>query len=154
MDLFTQLYRGAGLPNVWDLMMGYGTYPHQSALRHLFAHEGLVMSVQGYSRAISRWQRFRQDMLGFMQNYDAIICPPNALDAIPHGTFGENYKAFAYTMTHNMSGLPGVVVRGGTSSNNLPIGIQVVARYWREDVALAITKHLESELGGWQRPNL
>ena len=36
----------------------------------------------------------------------------------------------------------------------LPIGIQVVASPWREDVALAAAAHLEKTLGGWQRPLL
>jgi amidase len=30
--------------------------------------------------------------------------------------------------------------------------VQVVARAWREDVALAVAQHLEQALGGWQRP--
>ena len=36
----------------------------------------------------------------------------------------------------------------------LPIGVQIVARPWREDVALAVAKHLETVLGGWERPSL
>jgi amidase len=36
----------------------------------------------------------------------------------------------------------------------LPIGVQVVARPWREDVALAVAQHLETVLGDWQRLNL
>jgi Asp-tRNA(Asn)/Glu-tRNA(Gln) amidotransferase A subunit family amidase len=52
------------------------------------------------------------------------------------------------------SGWPGAVVRGGTSPEGLPIGVQVVARPWREDVALAVVRHLEATLGGWQPPEL
>jgi amidase len=154
LDLFGQLHHGAGHPTVWDLLLQYGSDPHHSALRHIFAGEWQVISVQGYARAIARWQQFRRDMLAFMKNYDAIICPPNAYDALPHDTLRDHYPGFTYTMTHNLSGMPGVVVRGGTSENKLPIGVQVVARYWREDVALAIAQHLETELGGWQPPNL
>jgi amidase len=36
----------------------------------------------------------------------------------------------------------------------LPIGVQVVARPWREDVALAVVQQLETALGGWQKPSL
>jgi len=50
--------------------------------------------------------------------------------------------------------MAGGVVRGGTSSEGLPIGVQVVARPWREDVALAVAQVLEEALGGWQRPPL
>jgi len=35
------------------------------------------------------------------------------------------------------------VVRAGTSSGGLPIGVQVIAAPWREDVALRIAHALE-----------
>jgi amidase len=47
-----------------------------------------------------------------------------------------------------------VVVRCGTSADGLPIGVQVVARPWREDVALAAAHYLEVMFGGWERPLL
>jgi len=37
---------------------------------------------------------------------------------------------------------PSAVVRGGTSPQSLPIGVQVVARPWREDVALYVANIL------------
>ena len=37
-------------------------------------------------------------------------------------------------------------MRGGTSSEGLPIGVQIVARPWREDVALAVAYYLEAAL--------
>ncbi len=154
-ELFMALHRGAGVPNVRDLLVAYGTDPQESNLSSLLTESAATkLGVEDYSRAISRWQQFRRDMLQFMQAYDAIICPANARDAIPHGTLPDFYQGFSYTMTHNLSGLPGVVVRGGTSAEQLPIGVQVVGRYWREDVALAIAEHIENALGGWQAPPL
>jgi amidase len=32
--------------------------------------------------------------------------------------------------------------------------VQVVARLWRDDVALAVARELEQALGGWQPPPL
>ena len=55
-------------------------------------------------------------------------------------------------MSYNLTGWPVAVVRVGTSSEDLPIGIQIVARPWREDVALAVAKHIEQQFGGWQPP--
>jgi len=80
----------------------------------------------------------------------------NAYPAAAHGiTFVEGHlNAFSYTYTYNLTGWPGAVVRGGASPEGLPIGVQVVARPWREDIALAVAQHLESALGGWQRPLL
>jgi hypothetical protein len=40
------------------------------------------------------------------------------------------------------------------SGEGLPIGVQVVARPWREDIALALAKQIEAISGGWQAPAL
>jgi amidase len=45
-------------------------------------------------------------------------------------------------------------VRAGTSPEGLPIGVQVVARPWRDEVALAAALRIEAEMGGWQRSPL
>ena len=47
-----------------------------------------------------------------------------------------------------------MVVRAGVSPEGLPIGVQVVARPWREDVAVAVAQAIEHVLGGWQPPAL
>ena len=52
--------------------------------------------------------------------------------------------AFGYTLAHNLTGWPAAVVRAGTSPEGLPIGVQVVAPPWREDVALAVAGALEA----------
>ena len=59
--------------------------------------------------------------------------------AIRHGESSEPWFADTYSDVHNLTGWPSVVVRGGWSSDDppLPIGVQLVARPWREDVALA-----------------
>ena len=63
-------------------------------------------------------------------------------------------KAFTVTAAFNMTGWPAAVVRCDTSRDDMPVGVQVVAHAWREDVCLAVAKHLETALGGWQRPNI
>jgi amidase len=42
-----------------------------------------------------------------------------------------------------MTGWPAAVVRAGTSSSGLPLGVQVVGRPWREDVVLALIGAIE-----------
>ena len=51
-------------------------------------------------------------------------------------------------MTYNVTGWPGGVVRGGTSPEGLPIGVQIIGQPGREDVVLAVAEFLEQELGG------
>ena len=116
----------------------------------------LGLEAAELSDLIEQWDLLRGKMLPFMEKYDVIICPVAAYPALHHGSaFNDDMMPiFSYTMTYNLTGWPGAVVRGGTSPEGLPIGVQVVARPWREDVALAVTQHIETALGGWQPPPL
>jgi amidase len=89
-----------------------------------------------------------------MSQYDVILCPPNASPALPHGATFDHIAGFGFTVAYNLTGWPAAVVRAGTSAGGLPIGVQAVARPWREDVALAVVAHLEQALGGWRPPAL
>jgi amidase len=72
---------------------------------------------------VDRWDQFRINMLDFMHSYDVMITPVNAYQAIPHGTWREKIKGFSYTMSHNLTGWPSVVIRVGTADDGLPIGV-------------------------------
>jgi amidase len=97
---------------------------------------------------VTRMDLCRSQMFSFMESYDVILCPVNALPAMKHGSEdGQDLRPFSYTMTYNLTGWPGAVVRGGTSPEGLPIGVQIVARPWREDIVLAVARLLESEVG-------
>ncbi len=116
--------------------------------------EAEAYEVGDFTALLEEVDRYRSEMLTFFQGYDVILCPVCAFPAPPHGSTmePEMRKGFSYTGAYNLTGWPGAVVRGGTSPEGLPIGVQIVARPWREDVALAVAAHLETALGGWQRP--
>ena len=101
---------------------------------------------------------FRSRMLSFMQSYDAILSPVRPWPALPHGETltPDASPANFYTSAFNTTGWPGAVVRAGASgaADDLPIGVQVMTRPWREDVALALAAALESALGGYVKPSL
>ena len=100
-------------------------------------------------RHLFEWDRFRRGLISFMQHYDVIITPAIERPAQPHG---QREGGIAYTLTYSLTGYPAVVVRTGTTADGLPVGVQVVARPWREDVALAVAGLLEARFGGWQPP--
>ncbi|MBF6591210.1 MAG: hypothetical protein IVW57_11885, partial [Ktedonobacterales bacterium] len=100
--------------------------------------------------------------------FDVIICPASPLPAIRHGSSRFLATAGGYNVLYNVLGYPaGVVpvtrVRPGEEgprkrtldlmgraarqaelgSAGLPIGVQVVARPWREHVALAAMRAIE-----------
>jgi amidase len=100
---------------------------------------------------VAAWDAYRAAMLAFMRRYDAILCPVDAAPARPHGA---PVRGSSYLYPFNLTGWPSVVVRAGTSPEGLPIGVQIVARPWREDVALALASRVEAATGGWQPPSL
>jgi amidase len=91
-------------------------------------------------------------MTAFLDRYDAILCPVAASPAIEPGTSYGQLDIFSYTMLFNFTGWPAASVRCATSPEGLPIGVQVVAAPWREDIVLRLAQHLESSFGGWQAP--
>jgi len=117
-------------------------------------YQANVMTTAQLSSLMYGWTIFRSAMLSFLKEYDVILCPVCAYAAQPHGVSlkAEKVLAFSYTMTYNLTGWPSAVVRCGSSQEGLPIGMQIVSRPWREDVALAVAQHLETALGGFQPP--
>jgi amidase len=140
-------------PLVKKLLKAAGTSQEESTLHWLF--EVPAATDEEIVDAVTRMDLCRSQMLSFMESYDAILCPVNALPAMSHGSEeAQGLQPFSYTMTYNLTGWPGAVVRGGTSPEGLPIGVQIVARPWREDIVLAVAQLLESELGGFQAPDI
>jgi fatty acid amide hydrolase len=101
---------------------------------------------------------------------DAVVCPPHLLPALPLGSSGDLTLSLSYMFRYVMLNFPcGIVpvtrVRSdetdffGAKSNffgnkcaaalrgsaGLPVGVQVVARPYREEVALAVMAAIESE---------
>ena len=164
--------RPAGIEQCLEVFIGIANADAGESLRSLLAMVGtqqthalltpLLSPVLEHRSAgflqhlLVRVDMYRSAMLSFLRNYDLILCPTNALPAIKHGEYlSKNMMApFSYTIAYNLTGWPGAVVRCGTSPEGLPIGVQSVARPWREDVALAVAAHLEQALGGYQRPPL
>lgn len=87
--------------------------------------------------------QFHYDMLTFFKNYDVIICPVSATPAKLHGAAFESIADFSYTMGYNLLGAPALSIPFGKSKEGLPIGIQIIAPPWRDEIALAVGRKLE-----------
>ena len=112
------------------------------------------LSTGDYTALLEELDRFRSGMIEFMETHDLIVCPISAGPALLHGsTFDEEQlRGLGYSGVYNLTGWPSAIVRVGTSPEGLPIGVQMVARPWREDVSLAAARVLEGAFGGWQAP--
>ncbi len=129
----------------------YWQRPESASADEWVPDGAVVLSSAAVEQHLFTWDRFRRALIGFMANYDVILTPVAERPATPHGSDGG---WIPYTLPYSLTGYPAVVVRGGTSAEGLPIGVQVVAQPWRDDVALATAFALEQALSGWQPPGL
>jgi amidase len=85
-----------------------------------------------------------------MSRFDLVISPV-APDIAPlsKAPLVSDHQ-FSYTIPYSLSGNPCVVVRAGTSPENLPIGVQIIAAGWHDDLAIRAAKAIERKLGGWR----
>jgi amidase len=107
---------------------------------------------------VEAWEKAdysKSRMLDWMKAYDVLLCPvagksAEEIDRERQPNGGPNWS---YTGAFNSTGWPVVVVRCGSSADGkLPIGVQVVAAPWREDICLAVARYLEAKSGGWKKP--
>lgn len=97
-----------------------------------------------------------------LEEYDAMICPVMGLPGVPaeldstrdsleiDGTPVSPMSGWALTYPFNMlSRCPVLSVPIGHGSKGVPIGMQIVARNYREDLAFTVGAAYEASRGGW-----
>jgi amidase len=110
-----------------------------------------------FTRLAEAMDANRTAFLQWAKPYELILCPaswgpaePWPAEPTPQPPSNVN---FGYTTTYNNTGWPGAVVRAGTSPEGLPIGVQLITKPWREDIALAAAAFVEAAPGfGFQKP--
>jgi amidase len=154
-EIYLGLFTADGGGGLEELLKMAGTKKvHPLMQRALDLQRSGVKSVAAFGALIGQWDAFRRSLLSFMEVFDVMVCPVCSFPGMAHGSTYDRLSAFSYTMTYNLTGWPAAVVRAGSSREGLPIGVQIVARPWREDVALAVAAKIERALGGFERPPL
>jgi amidase len=103
------------------------------------------------TRLLEEVDTARGALFRFMRDTDVIVSPAGPKPPFRHDQADSDINVDTYCEAHNLSGYPSLVVPGGVR-DGFPIGVQVVARPWREDVAFAAGRIVERALGGWQAP--
>ncbi len=108
-----------------------------------------AMMIQ--AQKFRRW--YQQAVLRLFEEVDAIIAPatPCSAPSLGQKTFMLNGEELAvranlglFTQPISFIGLPVVAVPVATQvAGPMPIGVQIIAPPWREDIALRIARHLE-----------
>jgi aspartyl-tRNA(Asn)/glutamyl-tRNA(Gln) amidotransferase subunit A len=106
-------------------------------------------------------ETLRSTFAGYFRNFDVLLCPVNPVTATPHGALELVVDGVSVPWTHvmqatspfNLTGLPALSVPYGISSENLPIGVQLVSKWFDESTILRLGALLERKGGfGDRRP--
>ena len=116
-------------------------------------HQPKAISDREFAQTLHLWHNYQSSMLDYFSQFDILICPVNAHTAIPHGQ-QEDMKAYTYTTAYNLTGWPGTVIRAGNDDNGLPVGVQILARPFREDHCLAVARWLQQRMPVFSPPSI
>jgi amidase len=150
-----QLSMGDGWAWYQRLAQKWGTHHLSPTMAEAVAAAKPISSA-AFAQAAEKADEAKSRLLSWFSRYDVLICPVAEEPATPIDWDPSIKRDWSGVLSDvgafNSTGWPVAVVRCGSSEGRLPIGVQVVAAPWREDVSLAVARYLESRSGGWVPP--
>ncbi len=119
---------------------GYWARPTSMSLKTWAPYGDTRLTGDEVGENLFRWERLQRQLAATMTGVDAILCPVSPTPAVAHRPLiGRDYL---FTLPFSLTGQPVATVTAGWSGA-LPIGVQIVARKWADDVALALAAAIE-----------
>ena len=113
---------------------------------YLLSHEAYD---KYYIQALKVQEMMKEEFAEIFKQVDVIVTPTTPHTAFqltekrePHAMYYEDY----YTVVVNMAGLCAISIPAGLDDNGMPIGIQLIAAPFREDLLIKIATWLEKQL--------
>jgi len=121
--------------------------------------EARRLSAMELLAGFARQNALTRKVGAFFTRYDLLVTPTLAWLPAPHGTFDFDdpeqtttgwletiFQYGPFTMLFNVSGQPAISLPLGQSRAGLPIGVQLVAPYGREDLLLRLAARFEEAM--------
>ena len=152
----------------WNFFVRCGAMFYQSTIRgkesqlspifREFLSIAAVDGPMGGEELLEAWAELdllRGKMLREMREYPVLLCPVASIPAFRHGERSwiveEREVAYLDAVRHtqwfNVLAAPAAVVPVGRSPDGLPIGVQIVARPYEDEVSLGVASVLDKAFG-------
>lgn len=110
-----------------------------------------IDSAEQLARAVVERERLREHLLHWMLTTPLILAPVGSTPAFPHGSAHLDvdgtpvniFRGFSYSQTYNVFGFPAVAIPVRRSSQDLPIGVQIIGRPFEEETVLRAAEIIE-----------
>ncbi len=114
---------------------------------------GHMVDGEGYLKGLADRTRMMRTWSEFLARYPLVLCPflmrptfPWNYDAQGEKNVHDLFRAAIYSVGVNYLGLPAGVIPAGTAAD-LPAGVQLIGRRYREDLILDAMDEIERRLG-------
>jgi amidase len=120
-----------------------------------FAESAEPLSANSLLSAWAELDVLRSKTLQEMREYPVLLCPAASVPAFRHGQRDwmidgqrvEYLDAWRYTQWFNALAAPAAIVPVGGSREGLPIGVQIAARPFDDEVALGVASIVDAAFG-------
>lgn len=142
--------------------MDFADWTEVEELNQNLRKMAMTQSSHDYIKAVNRLQLFSRHVTSTWENhFDLLLTPTMAMEPPKIGWVYEqglsNAEDFLMRCTEmvpycgwcNVTGQPAISVPMTVSPNGLPIGVQLVAPPFREDLLLVTARQLEDAVFGW-----
>jgi amidase len=141
--------------DLWAARLGRVIEPDElEPMNSLMLQRGRAMTARDYVRAVHDSQRYGRQVARWTERFDVIVTPTAPSPPPPLGVNGPipdpthpDYDPggpASFTVPFDITGEPAISLPLHHSAAGLPIGVQFVAPYGREDVLLRLAASLES----------
>jgi amidase len=129
------------------------------AVNRAHARYAAAMSAPDLAESQNAAHEFRRAMLRWWHDgWDVLVTPALAAPPLRIGALWESASDpldpsraasqwVRFTMQYNVTGQPAISLPLGRTADGVPIGVQLVADWGREDLLLALAAHIERTVG-------
>jgi amidase len=120
-----------------------------------FAERGRAMTAIDYVANVEAMHRYSRTLCSWWDEGNDLLVTPTMAEAAPavgelKGADVERIvRLVPYTSPYNVTGQPGIALPLHWTADNMPVGIQLVAPYGREDLLIRVAAQLE-EAAPWR----
>jgi aspartyl-tRNA(Asn)/glutamyl-tRNA(Gln) amidotransferase subunit A len=148
-DVFSRLHVLEMKPGVAEITAGHDASEMGATARFMLSMADTP--AVDYIDAVQGAERLKDGYAEYFQKYDVLLTPVLPTPSFRHGQSEISINGQAMSVmgimnvtSHlNVTGLPGVALRFGTSKEGMPIGVQVVGGWQAESTILHVASLLE-----------
>ncbi len=138
----------------WSERLGHDITPELEPLNQVYVELGAPLSATDYFAATEEMQKWARGVSAWWTDHDVLIVPTSPEPPVPLGTIAPTNddpfvgarmgRLSTFTAPFDVTGQPAMSLPLHWNDDGLPIGVQLVAAYGREDVLLRLGAQLEA----------